>query len=102
MGQNGSTPGKPPDTPASRTCLVSHVASAGLEVKSLLKKKLDVNHTEDSNIQETVSDVLDFIKIANFDPVEEASVKKQNRQLKTIGAKSNNTSIVNKCNLDRN
>ena len=23
--------GKPPDTPASRTCLVSHVASAGLE-----------------------------------------------------------------------
>ena len=24
-------PGKPPDTPASRTCLVSHVASAGLE-----------------------------------------------------------------------
>ena len=30
-GRNGSTPGKPPDTPASRTCLVSHVASAGLE-----------------------------------------------------------------------
>ena len=29
--QNGSTPGKPPDTPARRTCLVSHVASAGLE-----------------------------------------------------------------------
>ena len=23
--------GKPPDTPASRTCLVSHVASVGLE-----------------------------------------------------------------------
>ena len=31
VGRNGSTPGKPPDTPASRTCLVSHVASAGLE-----------------------------------------------------------------------
>ena len=31
MGRNGSTPEKPPDTPASRTCLVSHVASAGLE-----------------------------------------------------------------------
>ena len=31
VGQNGSTPGKPPDTPASRTWLVSHVASAGLE-----------------------------------------------------------------------
>ena len=31
-GRNGSTPGKPPDTPASRTCLVSHVASAGLEL----------------------------------------------------------------------
>ena len=31
MGQNGSTPRKPPDTPASRTWLVSHVASAGLE-----------------------------------------------------------------------
>ena len=30
-GVNGSAPGKPPDTPASRTCLVSHVASAGLE-----------------------------------------------------------------------
>ena len=30
-GRNGSTPRKPPDTPASRTCLVSHVASAGLE-----------------------------------------------------------------------
>ena len=30
-GRNGSTPGKPPDTPASRTWLVSHVASAGLE-----------------------------------------------------------------------
>ena len=30
-GRNGSTPGKPPDTPASRTCLVSHSASAGLE-----------------------------------------------------------------------
>ena len=30
-GRNGSTPGKPPETPASRTCLVSHVASAGLE-----------------------------------------------------------------------
>ena len=30
-GQNGRTPGKPPDTPASRTWLVSHVASAGLE-----------------------------------------------------------------------
>ena len=30
-GQNGSTPGKPPDTPTSRTCLVSHVASTGLE-----------------------------------------------------------------------
>ena len=30
-GRNGSTPGKPSDTPASRTCLVSHVASAGLE-----------------------------------------------------------------------
>ena len=29
--RNGSTPGKPPDTPASRTWLVSHVASAGLE-----------------------------------------------------------------------
>ena len=31
VGRHGSTPGKPPDTPASRTCLVSHVASAGLE-----------------------------------------------------------------------
>ena len=31
VGRNGSTPGKPPDTPASRTWLVSHVASAGLE-----------------------------------------------------------------------
>ena len=30
-GRNWSTPGKPPDTPASRTRLVSHVASAGLE-----------------------------------------------------------------------
>ena len=30
-GRNGSTPGKPPDTPASRTYLVSHMASAGLE-----------------------------------------------------------------------
>ena len=30
-GRNGRTPGKPPDTPASRTRLVSHVASAGLE-----------------------------------------------------------------------
>ena len=28
-GRNGRTPGKPPDTPASRTWLVSHVASAG-------------------------------------------------------------------------
>ena len=28
---NGRTPGKPPDTPASRTWLVSPVASAGLE-----------------------------------------------------------------------
>ena len=31
LGRNRSTPGKPPDTPASRTWLVSHVASAGLE-----------------------------------------------------------------------
>ena len=31
VGRNGSTPGKPPDTPASRIWLVSHVASAGLE-----------------------------------------------------------------------
>ena len=30
-GKTGSTPGKPSDTPASRTWLVSHVASAGLE-----------------------------------------------------------------------
>ena len=30
-GRNGSTTGKTPDTPASRTWLVSHVASAGLE-----------------------------------------------------------------------
>ena len=30
-GRNGRTPGKPPDTPVSRTWLVSHVASAGLE-----------------------------------------------------------------------
>ena len=30
-GRNGRTAGKPPDTPASRTWLVSHVASAGLE-----------------------------------------------------------------------
>ena len=30
-GRNGRTLGKPPDTPASRTWLVSHVASAGLE-----------------------------------------------------------------------
>ena len=30
-GRNGRTPGKPPDTPASRTWLVSHMASAGLE-----------------------------------------------------------------------
>ena len=29
-GRNGRTPGKPPDTPASRTWLVSHVASAEL------------------------------------------------------------------------
>ena len=29
--RNGSTPGKPPDTLASRTWLVSHVASAGLD-----------------------------------------------------------------------
>ena len=29
--RNGRTPGKPHDTPASRTWLVSHVASAGLE-----------------------------------------------------------------------
>ena len=26
-GRNGSTPGKPPDTPTSRTWLASHVAS---------------------------------------------------------------------------
>ena len=31
VGRNGNTPGKPPDTPTSRTWLVSHVASAGLE-----------------------------------------------------------------------
>ena len=31
VGRNGSIPGKPPDTPASRTCLVSHVANAGLD-----------------------------------------------------------------------
>ena len=31
VGRNGSTPGKTPDTPASRTWLASHVASAGLE-----------------------------------------------------------------------
>ena len=31
VGRNRSTPGKPPDTPASRTWLVSHVASAGLK-----------------------------------------------------------------------
>ena len=30
-GAKREYPGKPPDTPASRTCLVSHVASAGLE-----------------------------------------------------------------------
>ena len=30
-GRNGRTPGKPLDKPASRTWLVSHVASAGLE-----------------------------------------------------------------------
>ena len=30
-GANGSTPGKPPYTTASKTWLVSHVASAGLE-----------------------------------------------------------------------
>ena len=30
-GRNGRTPGKPPDTPASGTWLVSHEASAGLE-----------------------------------------------------------------------
>ena len=30
-GQNGSSPGKPSGTPASRTFLVTHVASAGLE-----------------------------------------------------------------------
>ena len=30
-GRNGSSPGKPPDPPASRTKLVSHWASAGLE-----------------------------------------------------------------------
>ena len=29
--RNGSTPGKPPDTPESRTWLFSHVASVGLE-----------------------------------------------------------------------
>ena len=32
MGRNWSTPGKPPDTPASRTWLISHVASAGLNL----------------------------------------------------------------------
>ena len=33
-GENPGVPGgKPPDTPASRTWLVSHVASAGLEPK---------------------------------------------------------------------
>ena len=31
VGANGSNPGKPPDTTASRSWLVSHVASAGLE-----------------------------------------------------------------------
>ena len=31
VGRNRSTPGKPPGTPTSRTWLVSHVASAGLE-----------------------------------------------------------------------
>ena len=31
MGQKDSTPGKPPDTSASRTWLVPHVTSAGLE-----------------------------------------------------------------------
>ena len=31
VGRNGSTPGKPPDPSASKTWLVSHVASAGLE-----------------------------------------------------------------------
>ena len=31
MGRNGSTPGKPPDTPASWPWLVSHVASVGFE-----------------------------------------------------------------------
>ena len=30
-GAKRESPGKPPDTPASRTWLVSHVASAGLE-----------------------------------------------------------------------
>ena len=30
-GAKRDTPGTPPDTPASRTCLVSYVASAGLE-----------------------------------------------------------------------
>ena len=76
MGRNWNTPRKPPGTPASRTFLVSHVASAGLRVNSLLKKKLDVHHAKDINIQEAVSDVLDFINIANFDPVQEASFKK--------------------------
>ena len=31
VGENGETLEKPPGTPASRTWLVSHVASAGLE-----------------------------------------------------------------------
>ena len=31
VGRNIGTPGKPPDTHASRTWLVSHVASAGFE-----------------------------------------------------------------------
>ena len=30
-GAKREYPGKPPDTPASRTCLVSHVASSGFE-----------------------------------------------------------------------
>ena len=77
---------------------------------------MDAYSTEDSDIHEAVSDVLDFIKIANFDPVQEAFGelkefiqhvnnassydKKQNRQLKSIDAKSNDMSKNNEIDLD--
>ena len=39
-GETGVSPGKPPDTPASRTWLVSHVASAGMKNCDIFLKKI--------------------------------------------------------------